>query len=333
MKNWFLFCIFFAGILFFGFGLQGASAYTIEKLNFSDQGDIVVGPGKTELSLSPGETSNQEIIVSNRSGSPKIINISVEDFQGTKDPNETIQFLGDNRGPYSLKDYVKPEVSQVTLNFGERLRLPVSISIPNTAAPGGLYGAVMVSASNVDQGNGETPNDSAAGKVKIITQVASLFFITVKGDVIQNGELKDFKPEKNFYEQGPITFKIISENNGSIYLSPFGSIEIKNIIGQKIGEKEIEPWFVLPGSVRERDVLWNSNFLFGRYTATVFINRGYQNIVDQKFFSFWVIPWKTLSMILIGLILVVWFFIWIFMWFAKHLRWQTPANPANPTIP
>ncbi len=308
-----------AGLFYCATNPAPVFAYSIEKLNFANQGDIVVGPGKTELSLDPGASSTQEIIVSNRSGQTKIINISVEDFQGTKDLNETVQFLGDKNSPFSLKDYVKLETNQITLRFGERLRLPVVISIPQTATPGGLYGAVMVSASNPDEGADQTPANAAAGKVKVITRVASLFFVKVNGEVINDGDLKSFKAVKGFYEKGPVTFQIISENNGSVYLSPYGTIEIKNILGSKIDEREVDPWFVMPGAVRMREIKWNSNMLFGRYTATLYLNRGYKDVIDTQSFSFWVIPWRILSIILVGLILVVWFFIWI----ARHIQWKT----------
>jgi len=327
MKKYFLFSVIILNIVCLAFSVQKVSAYTVEKFNFENMGDIVVGPGKTELVMDPGQTSTQSIIVSNRAGGPRIINISVEDFQGSKDLSQTIEFLGNKNGPYSLKDYVKPEVNQVTLQFGERLTLPITISLPKGISPGGLYGAVMVSAANVEQANANLQTDTAAGKVKIITRVASLFFITIRGPVIANGDLKSFKTTKSFYESGPVDFQIISENNGSIYLSPYGTVEIKNMLGQKIDERQVDPWFVLPGAVRQRDILWNSNFLFGRYTATLSMNRGYQNIIDTKSFSFWVIPWRILSIILIGLILVIWFFIWIF----SHIQWKgKPSNPAMP---
>jgi hypothetical protein len=303
-------------------GVNFASAYTVEKLNIQNEGDIVVGPGKTEILLSPGENYVKEMLITNRSGVKKIIDISIEDFQGTNDPNETIQFLGDRAGPYSLKDYVNPELSHIILENGQRLRLPVTISVPATAAPGGLYGAVMVSASNIEEENAQVQNNTAASKVKVITRIASLFFVRVKGDVIENGSLKSFITGKGFYESGPVTFQITSENNGSVYLSPYGMIEIKNVLGQKISEREVDPWFVLPGAVRQRDLLWNSNFLFGRYTATLLMNRGYQDIVDSKSFSFWVIPWKIISIILIGIILVIWFFIWV----ASHFELKRPKR-------
>ncbi|MBU4204689.1 DUF916 domain-containing protein [Patescibacteria group bacterium] len=302
-------------IFFFTAGTGFASAYTIEELNFSNEGDIVVGPGKTEVWLDPGSEYTKEIIVSNRSGMEKIINISVEDFQGSLNPDGTIEFMGGKKGPYSLKDYVKPEIEEIILSHGQRLRLPVVISVPQTAEPGGLYGAVMVSASNIKEEAGEVKEGTAVGKLEIITRVASLFFVRVKGDVFEEGSLNDFKTGKNFYEKGPVSLKIIVENTGNVHLSPYGTIDIKNILGAQVGQVELDPWFVMPKSVRTREVKWNAPFLFGRYTAQVSLNRGYKDIVDTMQFSFWVIPWRIVLIALIALILLICLLVWFFSHF------------------
>jgi hypothetical protein len=329
-KTKILFFAIFLTVICLSVNVNFVYAYTIENLNIQNQGDIVVGPGKTEVLMSPGDNYTKEMLITNRSGVEKIIDISIEDFQGTNDPNETLQFLGDKKGPYSLKDYVKPEITHINLKNGQRLRLPVVISIPATAAPGGLYGAAMVSASNLEEASGTVADNSAASRVKVITRIASLFFVRIKGDVINEGSLKDFKTEKSFYEAGPVNFQILFENKGSVYLSPYGSIEIKNILGQKIDERQVDPWFVLPGSTRERIIKWNSNFLFGRYSATLIMNRGYNDIIDSKTFAFWVIPWKIISIILIGLILIIWFFVWIL----SHIQWRKDKIiPPPPPVP
>jgi len=323
MKKNYIVPVIFA-ILFLTLFAGHVSAYTIEKLNFSNEGDVVIGPGKSEFALDPGQNATQEIIISNRSGMPKIIDISVEDFQGTDDPEETVKFLGDIKGPFSLKDYVKPEINQITLNFGERLRLPIAISIPESAEPGGLYGAVMISASNIPE-EGAVQSGAATGKVRVITRVASLFFVRVNGDVQEAGVLSSFKSQKPFYEKGPVSFEITSQNTGNIHLSPYGIMEIKNMLGQTVDERQIDPWFVMPGSTRVREINWNSNFLMGRYTANLSLNRGYNNIVDQKSFSFWVIPWKIMSIALIGLILIVWFLLWV----AGHFEFKKKQIISN----
>ncbi|MCX6760282.1 MAG: hypothetical protein NTW46_02985 [Candidatus Nealsonbacteria bacterium] len=290
-------------------------AYSVEDLNFENKGDIVVGPGKAEFFLSPGEKTTKEITISNRSGMKKKINIDVEDFAASADSGTTVDFLGKEKGRFSLKDYVKPEITEIILEHGQRLRLPVEIDIPLNADPGGLYGAVMISASNITE-PGSVEDNTASMSAKLVTRVASLFFVRVKGDVNEDGALRDFKALKSFYEKGSIPFNIAYENKGSVHESPYGIIEIRNMLGKKIDEVQVDPWFVMPDSIRTREVKWERGGLFGRYTATLTLNRGYMDILDTKEFSFWVIPWK---LALVGLA-VLFLFIWLLVWIAGHFE-------------
>ncbi len=312
-----------ACIISCGFGAKNVLAYMVEDLNFEVRGDIVLGPGKTELWMDKGDSYTKELLISNRTGHKKIFRVKVEDFRGSRDPGETIQFLGDEKSPYSLKDYVHPEITEIILSHGQRLRLPVEISIPENAEPGGLYGAVLISASNIEEEMEEVEN--AAGKMKIITQLASLFFVRVKGDVLENGFMKDFRSLSNFYEKAPVSFSILYENNGSVHMSPYGVVEIKNMLGKKIDELQVDPWFVMPDSVRAREVKWDKGGLFGRYTAIISINRGYQDIIDTKSYTFWVVPWKIILIGFIAFVLIMWFFIWIISHF--EIRKKAPDLP------
>ena len=73
----------------------------------------------------------------------------------------------------------------------------------------------------------------------------------------------------------------------------------------------MEPFFAMPDSVRKREVKWDREWLFGRYTAFAGLNRGYQNIVDQKSLTFWIIPWKLIISGFVVLFLIIWFFKWV----------------------
>lgn len=313
-------------VFFFSCGTaRHVSAYMVEDLNFEVQGDIVLGPGKTELWMDKGDKYVKELLISNRSGQKKLFQIKVEDFRGSRNPGETIQFMGNEKGPYSLKDYVHPEINEIVLSHGQRLRLPVEVAIPEDAQPGGLYGAVLISAINIEGEEGDT-QEKAAGQMKLVTQLASLFFVRVKGDVLENGFMKDFKTINSFYENSPVSFSVLYENNGSVHMSPYGIIEIKNMLGKKIDELQVDPWFVMPDSVRAREIKWNKDLLFGRYTAVISMNRGYQDIIDTKSFSFWVIPWRIILIGFVVLILIIWFFVWI----ASHFEIKKKASDLPP---
>jgi hypothetical protein len=291
--------------------------YKLEKLSGTvDQGDFVVGPGRAELELKPGQTVVYEISIANRISDGRRFELGVEDIAGSEDASRSVVFLGDQRGPYTVKDYISFPQNSFSLNLGDRARIPVTISIPADAEPGGYYGGVLVSTvkdDGVDEGAG-------TARSPIVARIGTLFFITVPGDVSRAGELVDFnlKYPALWKESGPIEFNIVYENTGSVHLNPYGEVRIKNILGEEVGFTELEPWFVLPQSLRTREVSWDREFLFGRYTATVAVNRGYDDIVDEKVVVFWVLPWKIMA----GLFLTIFVILFGLRFLARNFEFK-----------
>lgn len=267
-----------------------------------DVGDFVVGPGRAEVELRPGQTVIQEITVTNRISAGRTFKIEVEDIAGSNDPTRSVELSGDMRGPYSVRDYISFPKDTVTLDLGERARIPITITVPPDAEPGGYYGSVLVSTVRTP---GST--DAAAPRSPIIARVGSLFFITVAGTVERAGETKEVQTisDKWWYESGPIELGVLYENTGSVHLNPYGEISIRNMFGEEVGFVELEPWFVLPKSLRLRELSWDREFLLGRYTVTAKINRGYDDVVDEVATSFWVLPWKIVGGVFFVLFLII----------------------------
>ena len=141
----------------------------------------------------------------------------------------------------------------------------------------------------------------------IVARVGTLFFVTVPGAVERSGETKSLSLVKGsaWHEQGPIELAISYENTGSVHLNPYGELRVKNFFGEEVGFVELEPWFALPKSFRTREVTWDRELLFGRYVATVFINRGYDDVVDEQSVVFWVLPWKVLGGIFVVVFIIL----------------------------
>lgn len=266
-----------------------------------DQGDFVVGPGRAELEIKPGETVVFEISVANRISDGRVFDLTVEDMAGTGDAAQSVVLLGDSRGPYTIKDYISFPKNSFSLKLGERARIPVTISIPADAEPGGYYGAVLLSTVRTD-GVEENPE---APRSPIITRVGTLFFVTVPGQVEKAGETKALTQvnDQLWYEKGPIKMNVLFNNTGSVHLNPYGELRIRNLFGEEVGFMELEPWFVLPKSLRSREITWDRELLFGRYTATAYINRGYEDVIDEVSTTFWVLPWKIVG----GAFLIIFF--------------------------
>ncbi len=264
--------------------------YKVEKIEGDiNVGDFVVGPGKFEINVKPGETITQEIIITNRISNLRSFRLTVDDITGSQDGSSAVSLTDGAKGPYSLRDFISFPDTMLNLDLGERARVPVTITIPPDAEPGGLYGSVLVSTERVPEvGATDTPRSP------VIARIGSLFFVTVAGEVEQSGNTTDVKTldSKWWYEKGPINLGIIYENTGSVHVNPYGEISITNMFNEEVGFIELEPWFVLPKSLRTRDITWEREFLLGRYTVTARINRGYDDIIDEVSTSFWVLPWK-----------------------------------------
>jgi hypothetical protein len=289
---------------------QSAYAYKIQKLTgLETKNDFVVGPGKLEINVKSGDKFVRELFITNRLGRKAEFKVEVEDIKGSQNPQETVLFLGKEKGPYSLKNFVHPQLKKFSLNHGERMILPVTVVIPNNHEPGGLYGSVVVTTSSVNS-KSQSQAETAKTKVKLISRIGALFFIKVAGQAREDGFLQDFRT-KFFNETGPINYTLTFQNKGNVHLNAYGLIDIKNICGKRVGEIKIDPFFIMPNSLRNRSIQWNKKWLFGRYTANLKLNRGYKNIIDEKTISFWVIPWKLILLIILLLYLIIRFFRWV----------------------
>lgn len=293
-----------------------ANAYEITNVNVENSGDFVLEPAKVEMTLNPEASETRELVITNRTGDTLEFTVSIEDFKGSPNPNKTIVLLEDKTGPYSLKDFIEPEIREFTLRPKERITLPVTVTAPFDAEPGGLYGSVLIS--------GRTPDSVSAGGAagaKVISRLGALFFVRIPGDANEDGQLEDFRitgGKSVYFEQGPKAFEVLYRNDGNVHLNPYGIIQIKNIGGVVVDELEVEPYFALPDSLRFRKVDWNKEILFGYYTATLKLNRGYEDIIDEQTIRFVVVPWKILFGVLAGIALIV----LIVKWFTSRFEFR-----------
>jgi hypothetical protein len=294
---------------------ESVATPTVPTITFSDTyrrdklpstevfGDFVLGPGKFELELAPGQSRTVELTIGNRMGETKIFSFETEDMTGSQTGDSAVVLLGADRGPYTLKDYIQISSPQFELAHAERARIPVTISIPADAEPGGRYGSLLVSiVSNPNDADG---GSGAAPASVVISRIGTLFFITTPGETRREGELREFSTigRQSFFASGPITFGVVFENTGPVHTTPYGEIRITNTFGDEVGFVQLEPWFVMPQSLRNREVQWNRSFMIGRYTATAQINRGYDDIIDTQSFTFWVIPWDIVGYVFLGFFL------------------------------
>ncbi len=286
-------------------------------------GDFVVGPGKLELALKPGETRTFEVDIANRLGLTQTFALSKEDITGSNDASKSVVLLGDDRGPYSLKDMLTLASATVSVPRASEARIPVTVRVPANATPGGLYGSVVV--ETIPAKDSTATVAGVSGTSPVVTRVAVLIFVRVLGPATESGSLKKFtlgSGQSVLWDSKPLTFDLLFQNDGTVNLDPSGLITVTSMFGTTVDAVAVEPWFALPGSLRSREVTWNPGLLLGRYVAHVSVNRGYGAAADQMDVVFWVIPWKALVAGLIILAGVA----GIVLWLMRSIRGRSVAT-------
>lgn len=288
-------------------------AFEKTKIDLPAQNDFVVEPGKTEIFLNPGQSEVRNISITSRIDKPVKFKLTTEDMVGNDSHESPVKLLGDEKGPYSIKDFMKPEITEFTLNLGEKITIPVTVSVPSNAEPRGYYGALIV--SNEPEVTEESQSKDAQGKTRLVSRIGSLFFLRINGEGRESGSLESFKisgPSKMFYEKRPKSFEISFKNTGNVHLVPHGMITIKNIIGRDVGAIPVDAYFSLPDSTRYREILWDEGTGLGRYTAHLSLYPGYGNLNQESEVSFWIIPWRILAITFVAVVVLVSFFYYIF---------------------
>ena len=268
-------------------------------------GGFPVGPTSFTLELLPGQSAKRSIQVDDRSGREKVYKVEVEDFVGSSDFSGGVELMGPQEGKYSAKSWFKPELTTFTLQHGEREHFDVNITVPLDADAGDHYAAVLVRKPTDATDSQQSTSDSTQSNVKIDSRVGVLFYVRVKGDVKQEGELSFFKTDKPWYEKAPVKFALAFKNLGSVHFRPTGTIEIFDMFGKSMESMDVKPAIVLRDSSRESDFVWNHDRLFGRYQAKLTTDLGTGQPKIERSIYFWVIPWKIVLAVLLGFIVLI----------------------------
>jgi hypothetical protein len=286
---------------------------------------ISVSPALVERDVQPGSTQSLSLKLSNQEETETTLFIATADFVG--DPNEggKPQFT-ENPGPNSLSTWVKLSEEKVTIGPGQSRDVKFDLTVPQGAEPGSHYGAIILSQ--------EDPEKAPGTQVAATSQVGTLVFAKVAGEVVEKGKSLSFNTSKGMYDYPPVIFEVRFQNEGNVATKPTGLIEIFNSAGVKEDVIQINKEFgnVLPNTTRKFEEQWNPkkwlNVIprIGQYRAEGILTYGLPS-QTQKLGSvtFWLIPWTflaTVGGVILGIVLIVFFFLRVYtnMVISQHDR-------------
>lgn len=256
-------------------------------------GAFVVRPAKVELELAPGESQVVDVVLENGTPSPLSVSVSSEDISSktqTSATDDPVMLSGTGDAMHTLKDMVSVPRNKFEILSYKAMHVPVAVTIPKTAVPGGRYGSVVFEFAPAI-----TDKNQPAQNIAVKSRVATLFLVRIKGQVHEEGSLVSFGLFN--YEHTtlsptallPLRFTVSFGNKGDVQLNPHGTITLSGMWGtNKV--LVIDPWVVLPGATRMREIDVIDALSPGYYKAKLELARGYADGVDKSEVGFWVLP-------------------------------------------
>ncbi len=270
-----------------------------------------------EMEVEPGQKQSGLVKVYNETNQDLYLTASIESFVAGNESGQPIYIPLDQQK--SFLSWFTLAQKEITLKPRQVALIPFTVLVPAEAVPGGYYAVIFWQTA-----------PSQKGQVGIASKVGTLAFLKVKGEVVEQGELLEFKtkPDRNYFFSLPVNFLIRFENLGNVHLKPTGEIKLTNWLGQtKILAVNNQQRNVLPHSIRQFEIIWGQssgnwfgrflptleeeikNFTLGKYQATLTLNYGLdkpQTITSQL--DFWFIPYH----LIIALGAVIFIFIILF---------------------
>ncbi|MBI4133105.1 hypothetical protein HY478_00675 [Candidatus Uhrbacteria bacterium] len=271
---------------------------------------LTISPPLIELALEPGGEYSRTIRVYNEG----TVSVRVHP--------EVLEVVGTESGEPSFVTPVDFDSTSVTewigrpatfeLGAGEWVEVPFTIKVPPEAAPGTVAAAVLFTSIPLEEG----------GAVTVFGRTGPIVLVTVQGEIEAAGRIIEFVPVgpalgRGLYDAVPQSFLVRIENTGSIVLVPQGTITIANMFGAAVatmgvnndGRRALPQWTrsfeeTRAGELPENGFLreWRA-FGLGRYHATVTVQIG--EAAHQENITFWVVPWRTMSLAAAGLLTLV----------------------------
>ena len=198
------------------------------------------------------------------------------------------------------------------------------------------------------------PQAEEGGNVSIASKLGVLVLLKVTGEIEEGVGIIEFSAEneRNFFSSLPVDFYFRFKNSGGDRVKPVGEITIKDAFGKiaavlPVNESEGN---VLPQSIRKFEASWEKiqkdkdgeideteiednknsekkgffqelkkereNFAFGKYTAELNLECGEEK--TQASFSFFIIPWRILSL---SFLLLIIFSLLLVKGIKRYNRW------------
>lgn len=274
---------------------------------FAVQPSSATGPGGRDYfiyTLPQGDVFGDRVAISNLSDTAATFAVYSTDAVNTDDGSFSL--LREGEDPQDVGAWVELGATQYTVESGEQVIIPFSVTVPDDAAPGDHVGAIV--AQKIDD---PTSTDGGIG-VDVRVRIGARIYVRVDGPTspslsIESFDIQYTAPGSPFSgSTAKVTY--VLTNTGDIRLSPTADLSITGLLG--LGERTLEqrqiPELLPGGSITITEVVTDVKPL-GRITADLSVRAPAESVVTGASISQWAVPWLSVGVLgLVVVAIIVW---------------------------
>ncbi len=294
-KRTFIATIFLALILAFG-GFLAARAQ-------QPTAGLQVRPAVFEEKADPGQSFSFIFRATNIGNESRQFYAVRQDIKGLLASGEPVFADFGEETIYGMSDWIEISPEPIIIGAGETKEIPFSVKVPQNASPGTHLAGVFLSSEP------ETRLKEIGSLIGY--RVGALVNMRISGEILEEGQIREFSVEKAIYYSGRPEVKFASrvENLGNVFIKPRGPIDIINVFGKKVATLRMNDAAaaVFPKDIRRFETVWQKDGLaFGRYQAVMSLLYGdEQKKTISATVSFWVLPLNVILPICAGLLALI----------------------------
>jgi len=232
--------------------------------NDNQQISIGVSPAVIEVAGSAGQQIQRELTISNQTGIGLPVSTKVESLIDT---DEVIS--SSIRQQFDGSSWISLDEESFLMGTDETKKIPVMISIPKDATPGGHYAQISIRGLTLENGKLE-----GSGTSIVVPEITVSVFITVAGYINERLNLASSDIFGITVAQGSeklINFNIENRGNVHALVVPMLILE-KN--GKEYSKTALTPKVILPNSIKSYSETWQVPKPSGIYSARIEFSYG-----------------------------------------------------------
>ncbi|MCL2089912.1 MAG: DUF916 domain-containing protein [Micrococcales bacterium] len=263
--------------------------------------------------LDPGSSATDAMVVTNRGSEP--IDLAVYAADGFTNPDRQVDLLTAETRSVGVGAWVQPQTDRVTVEPGQSVEIPFTVTVPDDATPGDHVGGILTSMVQADQQQGITVDRRLGIKITL----------RVSGELRPALAVEDlhisYAGSANPFARGRATLTYTVRNTGNVVLTGrHQQVSLSGVLGwgRVDAARPADPPSLLPG---ER---WHVTVPVDKVAPTVWLNAkveivplvtdpaGTTTTLDPVVVTGhgWAVPWSVLGLLLVVVALVVLGVVW-----------------------